>query len=345
MARNYDGPSYTSRHDAQRTDYTGYAFFNVPRYTEPEDADGADVQYTSSGLPRLKRNIEPEEQYYGPEGIVAEFDVRGMLIDAVAEASARTAKTLIDLATILENKIGTEKFIDASREVAVDAQHEVVRAYQQARRRSKRAGVDSYRADDRFAHQKLLAGLRDPNFSLVNEEGGIIFGIESVLNNYALQWRRLNFGAGDQSGNPPRSFVAQGSNLIIGAYGLVEDPAEAFRLPGGFWATGQHEGQFFVAGGDPAPKDSRFQFPLDGRSIRAENWLDYGVKYIADNIGPAWLNAYKEKIYEPAAERARAGSSRAQGVINRTQLRPRKVKFRTVNRPRGTGFFISVGRI
>lgn len=207
-------------------------------------------------------------------------------------------------------------------DIGAAAQRSVVQAYTH---RNPRRNLPPYREGNdprqtRYAGGRLLRALQSPSFYEATPNG-LRFINTSLLNREARHWRRLNFGAGAQGGPGPRSFPI---DLFQASIGLEPDRRPGFRLPPGFWLRNGER----VAPGRPGTaefhpgRDSSANPAMMTRGIRATNFLDAGVRRIANEIGPAYLNMYRQ-FYNDVQSRVRA---EAQLRVRAPQ--PRSLRFR-----------------
>lgn len=248
------------------------------------------------------------------------LDLADSLVQAIAEALGSTAKTLQELARIIQAGPAKEEFRVAHQAIGERAQQAVLNSYAQVVTARKR--VPSYRlgdtgANQRYAGGKLKAALASPAFFSASERGLEFINVQ-LLDETARHWARLNAGAGSVGAGSRRSFDIQWSNLVIGALGVGMTPSPAFDLPRGYWFSpgagpvppGERgTSEFYPAGSGPrAGANTRlfsvgesgkrtgvaFQRRRVSRGIQARNFLDAGVARIANDLGPAYERLYKE---------------------------------------------------
>lgn len=127
--------------------------------------------------------------------------VRDMVNTFAQEATGKIA-TVMDLyAEVLKSNYRNRRrrMNRVNQIVAADVRERVLVAYDQ-RVKSGRSGPSGYRANapgkwKRYAGGKMELGLEDPGFINTGFDG-INFANMNVLDRYAKQWYRLNFGAG-----------------------------------------------------------------------------------------------------------------------------------------------------
>lgn len=164
--------------------------------------------------------------------------------------------------------------------------------------RRYRRGSTNYRTapredrNFRYAGGLLLRALQAPDFFVATPDT-LRWGNINRLDQEAKQWRRLNFGAGGAAGETPRQFQMHWGTFVGAAIGLEPDPRPAFRIPPGYWFTeGAGErvrrgvrvphGEFYPVGEQPAGRWGRPNKVRMTRGIAASNFLDAGVRRIAE---------------------------------------------------------------
>jgi hypothetical protein len=210
-------------------------------------------------------------------------------------ANSHTAGRIVAFGQLLEQKVATvqTKLLDVHSEIARDAQEATVEAYQTARASLGR-NSPAYRPASRYAGGRLEAALSASGFAVATGEG-IMFGDVDLLDAAARQWARLNYGAGgDADGGGSRQFRVGLSNLETAAMGIDRPVRPPFMMPEGFWRTSNQSSEAKASGGDEFyPTGITADFTAT-KGIRAEHWMDAGVKVIAAEVGPAYLNVYKQ---------------------------------------------------
>ena len=217
-------------------------------------------------------------------------------VEAMHEAGVRGSKQFKALGEALSvEAVPPSLRTRVHADVGKAAQQATVHAY---RSRPNRSRAGSYRVGDRYAGGALERALRSPDFYRATPKGlGIIN--TSRLNQEARHWRRLNFGAGAAGGAGPRSFPI---DLLQASVGLEPDRRPGFVLPPGFWMRNGERvapgkpgtAQFFPRGIRGSGARGRANAARFTRGIRATNFLDAGVKEVADKIMPSYLTMYRE---------------------------------------------------
>ena len=187
--------------------------------------------------------------------------------------------------------IPPQQYKDANLEIARKAQLAVARRYDQRRGRRR---LPSYRVgSNRYSGGALRRAIMAPDFYEATATG-IKFINRDRLSREAAQWKRLNYGAGGGAGTPPRQFSVMIGGQLAATLGIAADPQPGFRLPPGFFigpggerqprrGPGPGSGMFFPTRSNP--KDKTF-------GILASNFLDAGVRSIADNMPVAYMGIY-----------------------------------------------------
>jgi hypothetical protein len=251
---------------------------------------------------------------------LAEDDLVPQIIAATADATMRTARTVVTFGELLRqgaSEVGP-KLEAANTELARGAQEATIAAYQAARDAGRHSPAYRTSARDprntRYAGGLLLGALASGGFATATDKG-ILFGNVPLLDGAARQWARLNFGAGAAAGAGSPRFNVHWSNLVVASMGLEEAARPPFRIPRGFWINRE---EFYPLGELPSGFSRgggvvENQEPRMTRGIRAEHWLDAGVGYIAENLGETYRNVYKQ-IYREAA-----GAVREAGGVTLTR--------------------------
>lgn len=223
------------------------------------------------------------------------FFLAEQLAAGVAEAGAQAFTQVLAFIEGLENTVRSSRnqMTNAHEQLARGMQQATLRSYKQKRAQGRMAGP--YRVGDRDAGGKLESAIRSPMFVRATYDG-IGFANTEVLDSMARQWHRLNFGAGQAAGPGPRRFAVHWGNVAMAALGLEDTPSDAFVLPRGFWrgpggqidqgGAEMGKGRFYPNKRGPGPKATR--------GIRAWNFLDAGVAYLAENLPRAYEAVYRD---------------------------------------------------
>lgn len=192
---------------------------------------------------------------------------------------------------ILKNQNGLRK---VNQELADSMQQATLEAYNE---RVVRHQVASYRDGDGRFPGALRDALEDPSMA-VGTATGIAFINETLLNDRAIFWARLNFGTlgtGEQSFDfpAPRARLQFGSNQGINLH-LAGDRRPPFRVPefpkhgGDNKGLGYFnpEGQFFLGKGNKEEGDKTIARSGFSRGIGARRFLDAGLVRLARDFKP-----------------------------------------------------------
>lgn len=254
-----------------------------------------------------------------------EDEFRQITLEQVANGVAagfrqlgRSRQLRVLFESLAADAVPDEWRVDVHRELGEAARAATLDAYR-SRAHNKhtpdyRSGGKSDPKGKRFAGGLLERALARKSFYRATK-----YGIEIInardLDEEAQQWRRLNFGAGSAAGQGPRVFTA---TLFNAAIGLEPDPRPGFSLPPGYWLTNgpngervRSGGQFYPVGGrEMADRRDlgrhRLGRPSQAtrtRGIEAANFLDAGVRSIADNIGPMYLDMYRKFYNSPVGKK------------------------------------------
>lgn len=239
-------------------------------------------------------------------------------VAAVHEAGSKGSLQFKALAQALSASAVPESLrIRVHQDIGIAAQAATIEAYES---RPERSGVAPYRVGTdprrtRFADGALLRALRSTGFYSATANGVAIINMD-LLDRAARQWRRLNFGAGGGADKPPGHYALE---LLDASIGLSPDPRPAFALPPGFWirngervaageaGTAAFYPRSFAIQESEAGKTGKRVTPVSGlgargratgfrmtRGIRATNFLDAGVKEVANTLAPSYLTMYQE---------------------------------------------------
>lgn len=194
-----------------------------------------------------------------------------------------------------------EGFAAVNERLAQGAQAAVLDLYR------KRVGRQTpIRTEGRLRGQMLKA-LNDNHFAW-GDKTGVHLGDITMLDRVSPHWRRLNFGAGSAgASNPPQSFKFRfvAGSRGVGALRIAPQPSPAFRMPKGVWFNGNTPVKNGELGKDFYPMGLALRklgsnvpalnVPRTGRSlyytkgIRGAQFLDGGVKYIAENFPAEYI--------------------------------------------------------
>jgi len=268
-------------------------------------------------MPRVNPNLyrefpEAGVAYVADNAVFETYDhgtflVKKGLQEALAAGSSAALDKLVQFAQGM-SKLSTSSQIQVTQihhQIGRMMQEATVAAYKQALAASPRAGLSPYRLSTRDAGGRLLRALESPLFFRAGPDG-IGFVNTTLLDNEAKQWHRLNFGAGGKGGARTGSYQARFEGIVIGSFGFTDESSSAgFVLPKGLWtepgggarqAAGQGIGEFY-------PASERYLLSgkgIKGRNdklrptagIAAWNFLDAGVRVLAQELGPAYERLY-----------------------------------------------------
>lgn len=258
--------------------------------------------------------------------------VQGNFIAGIQEAARQGMLQSRQLKTLAEafraELIPAGRRRAAFEEMGRNAQLSVQQAYTHRRGRRNIRDAAYRNRPDRFANGALLRAIQNRNFYQATSDG-LRFINRRILDQEAQHWRRLNFGAGGAAGESPRRFNFE--MLAQASFGLAPDPRPAFVIPPGFWIR---SGERVRAGGPPAaffPRGGAAGVGARGRpsplrmtrGIRATNFLDAGIRRIANDLGPTMIGLYRDFYHDTSAR------TRYEETYRVTAPRPRAMRFRT----------------
>lgn len=252
--------------------------------------------YAYSSLDRVNR-LAVEETYRTASFMLTEGVARG-----VAEAGARVCASLGQFVAALDQttRSSRSQLTNVHEQLARGMQEATLARYEAARAGGRMSGP--YRLSKRDAGGRLGRAIASAGF-VRGTYDGIGFANNTLLDTEARQWHRLNFGAGSAAGPRPRRFQASIGGTVIAALGLEDTPSAPFVLPAGVWTTvgggerqraGAGLGWFFPQSERPAGILGRPNRARITRGIRAWNFLDAGIEFLAENLGPAYEGLYRD---------------------------------------------------
>lgn len=297
-------------------------------------------------------------------------DLVGALIKAVSVGGAAASGEVQALAHALSTgRIPPNRMLATHREIGVKAQRSVLSAYDN---RKNRRDLPAYRQSARnprnirFAGGRLRAALRAPDFFEATEHG-LSFINTQRLSKEAKQWRRLNFGAGVP--NSSRQFNVYFADMLVSSLGLdpgtqpgrVKLPPGRFVEPGGGGKRGGAQapgapgtGMFYPLGelrgrtvfqkqqnGAYGPRGGPKRMPrltIDNPmwvKIEATNFLDEGVRRMANEWGPAYTKLFRDHFNETMARAKQGGGLQDRAYARQLrQTPPRYIASSARARPR-----------
>lgn len=268
----------------------------------------------------------------------ANFDLVSVFAQAMLDANRSTARTLVELARVLETGVASNQMAAAHTTIAENAQRSVLKSYDQVvTRRKGPAGRTPYRLaasspqNERHAGGALRRALASPDFWEATATGIRFVNVE-LLDREASHWARLNAGAGSRGTGSRRSFEIRWSNLVVASLGMEMNASPSFAIPRGYWfdrgagspvgpgAMPNGHDEFYPIGEGPRRGTSRVmgrdgegraqRVPLQRRrmsqGIRARNFLDAGVATIARELPQAYERVYAD-LFRTGVARVRPG--------------------------------------
>lgn len=231
--------------------------------------------------------------------------------NTLAGINGRTSKQLIAVSRTIGEGLAPDRTRRMFQAVGEHAQAEVLSAYDQ-----KVGGSGDYRKNPRAQRNKRYAGgalraaLASSQFFEADAHG-LRFANFDLLSRRAKQWRRLNFGAG-VPGVEAR-FGVRWSNVVVETIGFDVEPAEAFRIPRGYWvnngqgvAPGEGRGDaFYPVSERPANLRGAVLAGAAMGRIQARSFLEAGAEEIADQLPRGFELLYRDLF----AEAQRAGEA------------------------------------
>lgn len=267
----------------------------------------------------------------GREGLVA--GVEGALVASLTQAviqageqvSVKQSQQLKALGKALSaDLIPPGRRQEAHQKIGRAAQLSTQQGYVN---RSARRNTPSTRMNPRDARNRRYAGgallraIQAPDFFRATANGLEFINVNR-LDKEARQWRRLNFGAGSVAGAAPGRSEVRWSGMVVAQLGLAPDARPAFRIPKGYWINGN---DFYPRGEAPrgSTKGARRQRAGLTAGIVASNFLDAGVRRIADEFPLEYQRMYAELV-------AKFGRERLSEVlqVKAPPVRPQRIQVR-----------------
>lgn len=222
-------------------------------------------------------------------GHMGVLDLSAAFIAVGREANRRTAKQLIALGAAFERGIvNGSKVQELNDRILRQAQQSTVASYT-----AQRGGPSGYRSKERFSGGKLRRALNSREFFTATSTT-MHFANVTNLNTEAVQWGRLNFGAGAAGRSSPRSrmFPLRISNMVIDVLGLEGEPGDPFTIPVGFFnGRGEFHTGFPSSSERSGEGRSNFRVIREKKvtaGIRAEHFLDAGLARIVTELWPSY---------------------------------------------------------
>lgn len=267
---------------------------------------------------RLQRGVD--------DALFGMFEAIGDAISQAAdEATSRTSQRLLDFAEFLSGGDSARYKLAAHETLGRMMHDSVLRSY---RSHKRAAAVYSPPSPTRVQPGALGKALADPTNIYRATADGLLFVNETGLARDALQWARLNYGAGQRGKGSIGPFSVRFSDLVVAEFGLDEPARPGFSIPRGyFWdgesivaAGGRGQHAFYPAGVGPLGKSAKLSQRGRGRGdnagnlsisqrrptqgIAGWNFLDKGIERLAENFGPVYERMYRT-VFE--AEVSRGG--------------------------------------
>lgn len=241
----------------------------------------------------------------------------------VLTSTARTAMTLIALAEAVEANIPQVRqgLAKAHADIATEAQLAILETYDHHLKNTPDYRTDPNHARNRRYSGGILRGiLADDNF-VSSDADGIYLGDISALDSAARQWRRLNWGAGSDAGDAITEFTFRLSSSR-GTFSEGGHPSPGFTLPAGRWIGGafypyseltevDEQQARSVAGGKDSAYRKTYGKPVPTRGIKGMHFMAAGIEVVADEIGRAYNNVFKDlwKATDAKGREVLAGST------------------------------------
>lgn len=278
-------------------------------------------EFPGSSIDRIVEMGFASDEYYGDTALYLLDSLQVGISEAASRATAMAAAFAESLYEVTQSSRSQLQRLHF--QVALGAQQATVAAYMAARSRGRMSGA--YRLSQRDAGGRLEQAILEPDFIRATYDG-IGFANTDVLDRMARQWHRLNFGAGAAAGPAPGRFQVHWGSAVIAAFGYTDTPSAPFTLPPGAWfEPGTGRRQKFGASRNGWFFPGKGRGPIGTKGIRAWQFLDAGLAFIAESIGPAYEGLYRE-WFESA--------KRGVGPLSRVETVP-------VPAPRRQGFRVS----
>lgn len=251
--------------------------------------------------------------------------VRDSLLAAAAAANSNTARQVIAAAEVFERGVAPAERQRMNQALGDMGQRSVLASYDASVTRHKRALGNDYpyrrgahQPNRRYAGGRLRGALASESFFTATPDD-LLFINETKLNDAAVQWARLNAGAGGRAGGSRGPTAVRWSNVVVGVLGVDIAPRPGFLLPRGYFfsrtegsvvsasegRTGMDE--FYPMGIGPFAGRTRVERKVKGgdskgpglarrrpsKGIRGRHFLDAGVDRIAEEYPRAVEQLYR----------------------------------------------------
>lgn len=238
------------------------------------------------------------------------YNLARILADAVQDGLVAQGDQLAAIAYVFESpRRDTARRTQLFRDVGQVSQNAVVNAYDEmVVGRERAASRTHYRAGatgpnrGRFANGVLRRALNSENFFEAHSDG-LRFINTQYLDQRAMHWRRLAFGAEPLGRGARESFPVRFGSLVAGALGLDEPPSPAFDLPPGSFLAGEravghatrNRGRHaFYPRGELPPGTRLRGGQRATRGIAGRPFLQAGLQTMAETLPRAFEDYYFE---------------------------------------------------
>lgn len=244
------------------------------------------------------------------------LELRRGFIDAIKAQGAAVDGQLRAMAHAFDSRNDRAEFQRIHQRVGELAQDSVLRSY--AAKVTGREGPASrthYRGGQNRLPNTLRKALANPKLFEATPDGLRWVNI-SMLDHEAAHWHRLNFGAVGRGQGSSAHFKVTFNNLVLATLGYDEGPSPGVFLPPGFWlgsdgqrvaagASARGADRFFPGGQRPAgirglkgQEHGRRQRIRQTAGIEAKNFLDAGLKRIADEFPKGYEQHYQNIVHK-----------------------------------------------
>ena len=227
---------------------------------------------------------------------------------SLSEAGEALTRQVELFGRALADGLDPDAFLRAHEGIGAAAQRSVLSSYGQ--RVTRKQGPSGYRAGATDNHSRRFAGgalrraLGSKDFYRATADGLQFVNIRT-LDKEAAHWYRLNFGAGAAGLGSTARFQVRWHGLVVASLGFDAEPSAPFAMPRGVWVS--PTGERVRAGANPAGTDEFYPqgerppgirgAPTSGtmtRGIEARNFLDAGLRRIADLLPRAYDDIYRD---------------------------------------------------
>lgn len=250
--------------------------------------------------------------------VSAQRAIANGITDALGKSIPNVVKSFGEF--LSKDRLRTQ-FQRANEDIARGAQIAYVNAYET--RTPKRQAVYRTEGDKARLVGVLGPALDDPE-NIAETNSRRIALIDTVhMNKQAKHWQRLNFGSAEGRGQDPQAFPVPIGGKPVTQLQLPAMRGKAVLMPAGFWTRGGRDGEKipYGEGSDDEfyPRTRVAQFRT--RGIEAIQYLDKGIEYVADNVGPAYFDIF-------ATEAQKNKSRLNKGLTYKVRADIRRSKFK-----------------